>query len=203
MRYLLALLVLAIASPAAAAWTIPNGGGRAALQTPHVRHVQIPAVVRGNAAAQPTPAAFGSAACLQFEDNQTVAEYAYFQFEIPEDWTGGDMTVEIDWVPDSEAMTTTEAVGWVLAYGARAIGEAINGSLTSVPVTVDADIAQYVTTHTPFTLAYNDATNPLVHEDHVFVRVGRVNGGVDTFAGTVCITAFEILYTSDGFPECN
>ena len=201
MRLLICLCALLLSVPAQAAWTIPNNGGRATLGTPHVRHIQIPAATRGAVGTQPTPSAMGTAHCLQFASTGT--SYAYFQWEVPEDWTGGNITVEVDWAPDSGAMSGSDTIQWVIDYGARAVGEALNGSTSQAVGTVDADISQYVTTHTAHTIAYNDPTNPLTHEDHLFFRITRNTGVANDFGGTACITAFEIIYTSDGFPETN
>jgi hypothetical protein len=155
--------------------------------------------MNGNAATNPTPDAFGTVGGLVFPT--TGSKYAYFQWEVPLDWTGGNMTVEIDWVPFSGAMSGTDTVKWDIDYVSKAEGEDLNGTATAVPVTIDADIAQYISTHTPFTLAYNDANNPLVHEDHIYFRISRDTGVANDFAGSVMITAFELLYTSNGIPE--
>jgi hypothetical protein len=163
------------------------------------RHLQFPAVLRGNPSTQPTADGVGSASGLRFSN--VGSKYAYFQWEIPEDWTGGDITVEVDWCPFSGAMGVGDAVKWIVSYGSRAVGEAINGLLTSVPSTTAGAIGQYVTTHTPHTLAAADATNPLAHEDHLFVRVERDNTVAGNWAGDALVTAFEVLYQSNASPE--
>jgi len=167
------------------------------------RHVQFPAMVTGTPANQPTEVDFGTASGLQFAS--VGAEYAFFQFEVGDDWDGvSDMTIEIDWFPDSGAMAGADTVKWDIEYRSIAPGETVtNGVSVTVSVTDDGDYAQYVTEHTPFTLDYDHANQPLTKEDHVFVKVTRDTGVANDFAGTVTITAFEVLYDSIRMPASN
>ena len=57
--------------------------------------------------------------------------------------------------------------------------------------------------HTPFTLAYNDANQPLAKQDHIYFKIGRDVGVSGDFNGTVTITAYEIIYNSVGLPTSN
>ena len=169
--------------------------------TPFTRHVQLPAETVGKLTDQPTPETFGTAACLQFASLGT-SEYAYATFEVGEDWVGGeDIIFEIDWFP---AMTGTETVTWDVTYRSILEGETItNGTAVTVSVTDSGDYSQYVIEHSPFTLDYDNGNQPLVHEDHVFLQVTRDTGVANDFAGTVCVTAFEIIYNANTFAETN
>lgn len=169
----------------------------------YVRHVQVPADIPSNAASNPAVTTMnGVAQCLQFASTGT--EYAFFQWEVPDDWVGGaNMTLEVDWAANSGAMSGTDTVQWVVDYMSKAEGEALSGTTTQATVTNSDDNAQYVAVHSPFTIVYNDANNPLVHEDHVYFRITRNTGVTNDFGGTVCVTAFELIYTSEGIPEGN
>jgi hypothetical protein len=173
-------------------------GGNIAYPT-QTRHIQVPAVLRGNPSTQPTADGVGSASGLKFSNSGS--KYAYFQWEIPSDWTGGDITVEIDWCPFSGAMSGSNTVKWLVSYGLRAVGETIGGTLTVVPSTISGIVGQYVTTHTQHVLAASDADNPIAHEDHLFVRIERDNTVANNWSGDVLVTAFEVLYASNGIPE--
>ena len=50
------------------------------------------------------------------------------------------------------------------------------------------------------TMAYNDANQPITKQDHVFFKVSRDTAVSGDFGGTVTVPAFEIIYTSTGFP---
>ena len=81
------------------------------------------------------------------------------------------------------------------------MGETIGGTLTVVPSTISGIVGQYVTTHTQHVLAASDADNPIAHEDHLFVRIERDNTVANNWSGDVLVTAFEVLYASNGIPE--
>lgn len=169
------------------------------------RHVQIPAVADGLPANQPADVDFFTAGGLQYASSGT--KYAYCQWEIPDDWDGTDIVFEVDWFPDSGAISGTDAVRWTVEYRAIAEGETINNGTS---VTVDngaggdtADYSQYQTKHTRFTLAYNNANQPLTNQDHVFFKISRDTSVANDFAGTVTVTAYEIIYQSKGFPSSN
>jgi len=169
---------------------------------PFTRHVQLPAQTVGNINTRPTPATYGTVACLDFDAGPT-AEYAYATFEVGSDWVGGeDMTLEIDWFPSSGAMAGTDTIKWDITYRSVAEGETItNGTAVTVSVTDSGDYAQYIVEHTPFTLDYDNANQPLVHEDHVFIQITRDVGVANDFAGDVCVTAFELIYNANTFAE--
>ena len=114
------------------------------------RHVQIDAIANGAVANQPTPSDFFTVGGLQYPT--TGAKYAFCQWEVPDDWNGGDVYFEIDWFPDSGAISGTSAVRWTVEYRAIAEGELINNGTS---VTLDngaggdtADYSQYQTKHT-------------------------------------------------------
>lgn len=169
------------------------------------RHVQIPAMLDGKVANQPTSEDFFTAGGLQFAS--TGAQFAYCQWEIPDDWDGTDVVFEIDWFPDSGAISGTSAIRWTVEYRAIAEGELINQGTS---VTVDngaggdtADYSQYQTKHTRFTLTYNNANQPLTNQDHIYFKISRDTGVTNDFSGTVTISAYEIIYQSKGLPTSN
>lgn len=166
------------------------------------RHIQIPAMTTGAVANQPNDVDFFTAGGLQFVT--TGAKYAFCQWELPDDWDGGDIYFEVDWFPDSGATSGTDAVRWTVEYRAIAEGELINNGTS---VTLDngaggdtADYAQYTTKHTRMTMAYNNANQPLTVQDHIYFKVSRDTGVANDFGGSVTVTAYEIIYTSKGFP---
>ena len=166
------------------------------------RHIQIPAKSDGAVANQPVPVDFFTVGGLQFAT--TGAKYSYCQFEIPDDWDGGDIYFEIDWFPDSGAMSGTSAVEWTVEYRAVAEGELINAGTSVTLVSIDnADYAQYQTKHARMTMAYNNANQPLTAQDHVFVKISRNTATANDFSGSVTVSGYEVIYTSKGFPTSN
>ena len=169
------------------------------------RHVQIDAIATGAVVNQPTPSDFFTVGGLQYPT--TGAKYAFCQWEVPDDWDGGDVYFEINWFPDSGAISGTAAVRWTVEYRAIAEGEAIN---TGTSVTLDngaggdtGDYIQYQTKHTRVTLTYNNANQPLAKQDHVYFKVSRDTGVANDFSGSVTVSAYEIIYTSTGLPTSN
>lgn len=185
---------------------INKGGDLTLLGTAkYERHVQIPAVADGKVANQPTAEDFFTAGGLQYAS--AGAEYAYCQWEIPDDWDGTDIVFEVDWFPDSGAISGTDAIRWTVEYRAIAEGELINAG-TSVTLDNGAggdttDYAQYETKHTRFTLTYNNANQPLTAQDHVYFKISRDTSVANDFSGTVTVSAYEIIYQSKGFPTSN
>lgn len=169
------------------------------------RHVQIPVTHTGAVDNQPTPVDVFTAGGDQYPT--TGAKYGFCQWEIPDDWDGTDVYFEIDWLPDSGAISGTDAIRWTVEYRSIAEGELINNG-TSVTLDNGAggdtgDYAQYQTKHTRVTLAYNDANQPLTAQDHVYFKVSRDTGVANNFGGSVVVTAYEVIYTSAGFPTSN
>lgn len=180
-------------------WEIVSG---AEVAVRYVRHIQIAAVVDGTPSSQPAAVDFFTAGGLQF--SASLAKFAFCQWEIPDDWDGTDIYFEVDWFPDSASMSGTDAVRWTVEYRAVAEGELINQG-TSVTLDNGAggdtgDHARYKTVHSRMTLAYNNANQPLTVQDHVFFKISRDVGVSGDFSGTVTVSAFEIIYTSTGFP---
>jgi hypothetical protein len=170
--------------------------------TAYERHIQLAPLAVGNPAALPTAAAAGTAGGYQFASSG--AEYLNVQWEVPDDWDGGDVYFEVDWLPDSGATSGTDTVKWDVAYRAIAEGETItNGTAVTVSATDDSDYAQYTTVHSRFTLAYNNANQPLTKQDHVYFQITRDTGVTNDFGGTVLVTAFEVIYNSTSFPTSN
>ena len=166
------------------------------------RHIQIPAKSDGTVANQPTPVDFFTVGGNQYAT--TGAEYGYCQFEVPDDWDGTNMYFEIDWFPDSGAMSGTDTVEWTVEYRAIAEGELINnGTSVTLTSTDSADYSQYKTKHARVTLAFNDANQPLTIQDHVFVKISRNTGVANDFSGSVTVSGYEVIYTSNGFPTAN
>lgn len=165
------------------------------------RHIQIAAVADGTVANQPTDVDFFTAGGLQF-GTSAPAKYAFCQWEIPDDWDGGDIYFEVDWMPDSGAMTAPDTVKWDVEYRAIAEGEAINNG-TSVTVSYKhiATMSQYQTYHSRVTLAYNSANQPLTNQDHIYFKITRDYTVADDFGGTVTILAYEIIYNSVKIPR--
>lgn len=174
------------------------------------RHVSISASNHGTAANNPLETVMGTAACLQFAS--TPDKTTFFQFEVGEDWIGADdrftagnathdYKVAIDWAPNSGAMSGTDAVKWDIICESVANGEAHGGASTTVTVTITDDILEDIETMTEFTLAYDDGNNPIVHEDHFYCSVTRDTAVANDFAGTVCVTSFELIYNATGIPE--
>jgi hypothetical protein len=169
------------------------------------RHVQIDAVADGTVANQPAQIDLFTVGGLQYAS--VGAKYAFCQWEVPDDWDGGDVYFEVDWFPDSGAISGTAAIRWTVEYRAIAEGELVNNGTS---VTVDngaggdtADYSQYKTKHTRFTLTYNNANQPLTKQDHVYFKVSRDTGVANDFAGTVTVSAYEIIYYSVGLPTSN
>lgn len=165
----------------------------------YVRHIQVPALVTGNVSNSPTPNDYFTAGGLDF--TQTGTKYCFFQWEVPDDWDGTDIKIEVDWVPTSGTKTTPDAVKWNMEYRALAEGELINAG-TSVTLT-NSDTAtqtQYKFIHPQFTATYNDANQPLTKQDHMFFKVSRDNTVANNWAGTATVTAFEIIYNSTKLP---
>lgn len=172
-------------------------------QETYQRHIQVQAIPSGTVANQATGNTVGTAVGLQFAS--TPDKYAGFQWEIPNDWVGGeDITIEIDWMPDSGSMSGDDTVQWILEYRAVAEGELVTqGTAVTVTVTNDDDNAQYLTIHSPFTIDYDSGDQPLTKQDHIFFLLHRNTAVANDFAGTVTGTAFEVLYNSNQMPRSN
>lgn len=163
------------------------------------RHRQLRADLTGTPANQPTEVDFGTASGLQFAS--TGSEYVFVEWEIPSDWDGGDISIEVGWFPDSGATSGTDTVKWDVEYRSIAVGETItNGTSVTVSSTDDGDHAQYQTIHAPHTIAYNNANQPLTAQDHIYFKISRDTAVANDFAGTVTVTAFEIVYNSVAVP---
>ena len=166
------------------------------------RHIQLAASLAGTPANQPTQVTVGTAGGLQFATTGT--KYAYCTWEVPDDWDGTDIVIEIDWCPNSGAMTAPAAVKWDVSYRAVAEGELITaGTVATGTVTVNTSQPQYEFIHSGFTIAFDDANQPLTKQDHVFFEFSRDTGVANDFSGTAAITEFEILYNSVGLATSN
>ena len=167
------------------------------------RHIQVPVLPVGNPASQPTAVDVGTAGGYQFASSGTQEEL-HFQWEVPDDWDGTDIRVEIDWCPDSGAMTAPDTISWVFQYRSIAEGELITqGTIAVETINHSTTTPQYTTVHSPVTFPFNDADQPLTKQDHLYVRCYRDTTVGNDFAGTVVATAFEILYNSTTLPTSN
>jgi len=167
------------------------------------RHIQVGTRKSGNVSNQPTAIDVGTAGAEQFASSGGQEEL-HFQWEVPNDWDGTDIKIEIDWLPDAGAMTGSDAVEWVFEYRAIAEGESIvNGTVATKNEIYAMPTAQYVTVHSPVTLPYNDANQPISKQDHLYVRCYRNTATANDYAGTVAATAFEIIYNSVGLSTSN
>lgn len=165
------------------------------------RHIQLEATANGSPANQPTAVAVGTAGGLQY--GASLTKYAYCQWEVPDDWDGGKIYFEVDWLPDAGDMTNPETVKWIVNYRSIAEGELITqGTVASVEDTyVTDDILQYTTHHSRVQL--NDANQPINKQDHIYFQITRDNGVDDNYSRTVVVTAYEIIYSSVGLPTSN
>jgi len=166
------------------------------------RHVQISATPSGTPASQMDVDTLGTAVGLK--SSSATDQYAGCQWEIPHDWDGTDCYIEIDWLPFSGAMSGTDTVEWIIEYRSIAEGEVITtGTAVTLTSTNADDLSQGQTKHSRMTLAYNNANQPMVAQDHMYFLVHRNTGVANDFAGTALITTYEILYNSKGLPASN
>lgn len=163
------------------------------------RHFILPALLNGNPSNQPAQINLFTASALEFAT--TGAKYAFCEWEIPDDWDGSDVYIEIDWNPNSGAMSGTDTIKWDVEYRSLAVNETINnGTSVTLTETNSNDYSQYQSHHSRFTLTFNDANQPLTAQDHIFFKISRDTSVANDFGGTVAVTAFEIVYTSNGLP---
>jgi hypothetical protein len=139
----------------------------------------------------------------------TGAKYSFCQWEVPDDWDGTDVIFEVDWFPDSGAMSGTDAVRWTVEYRSISTNtaELINNGTS---VTLDngaggdtSDYSQYQPKHSRFTLEFDHADQPLTKEDHVYFKISRDTSVANDFGGSVTVTAYEIIYQSNSLPASN
>jgi len=162
------------------------------------RHIQIPAKLDGSVGSQPTTIDFFTAGGLQYSNVGT--KNAFCQFEVPDDWDGGDMYFEVDWMPDGGA-TTGNNVDFLIEYRAIAEGELLNNGTSVTIYSPDGTgYSQYQTKHARFTLDHDHAHQPLARQDHVYLRISRNNGVSNNYTGTVTVLGYELIYNSVAAP---
>jgi hypothetical protein len=125
-------------------------------------------------------------------------DYLYTSFELFNSWDGTNNIIEIDWTPQTD-ITTGQTVIFVLTYKAVAENEdADTGTAKTITTTYTSSgtTSAGKMIHTPVTLAYNDATQPLSANDHVYIRCNR-DATTDTYAGNVLVTAFERIWIAN------
>lgn len=168
------------------------------------RHLQVPASIAGVGNTPTATVSNTDVLCILWNDTPT-EEYAYFQFEVPSDWDNTtDWTVEVDWHPYSAAIGAGETVIWEYSYRSVAQGENFNQTSDTTSGTFTdggAGTAQYLSIHTGATIPKTGTNQNIAREDHVYMRINRDGSAADTFGGTVCVSAFEILYNSEGMPR--
>jgi hypothetical protein len=112
------------------------------------------------------------------------------------------MFFEIDWFPDSGAMSGNDTVQWIVTYRSIAEGESCQlGTVQTLTSTDSADYAQFVVKHARVTLAYNDANQPMTKQDHVYLAITRNTSVANDFGGSVTVAGFEVIYTSVSVPN--
>ena len=171
--------------------------------TSYERHVIIPARVAGAPANSPTPASNYTVSGLKF--SSALNNTTYCEWEIPDDWDGTDVYIEVDWYPDSGALPSPSVLRWNIQYRAIAEGELIsNGTVVSLNTDYDSavsgTVAQYETEHTKTTIEYDNANQPLTKQDHVYFMITRDVSVTNDFSGTVTVPSFEIVFNSTSLP---
>lgn len=170
--------------------------------TPFQRHIQLPAGASTLGPTAPSGVTYNDVIrCLEFDADN---EASFITIEIPDDWVGGeDIEIEIDWLPNDDDVANGETVKWDFRYRSIAQGEDADGTLTSATATytdVGGTAVQGTIIHTDLDLSWDDANNPLVKQDHLFIEVTRDKAG-DSFPGGACITAWEWIYNSNTFSQ--
>ena len=172
------------------------------LGTPYERHVQLPAGTASLGPTAPSAQTYNTVfRCIEFDSD---AEEAFITFEIPDDWVGNEnMILELDWIPWDDDVTNGETVKWDIQYRASVQNSDVDGTLSSATAThTDSGnvTVQGFMVHTPVTLNYNDANNPLNKQAHLYIQITR-DVTTDTFPGGACITAWEWIYNSNMLPQ--
>lgn len=167
------------------------------------RHVQVPPILSGKTANQPTPEDNFTAGGLLF-DTGPATQYTFLQWEIPDDWDSiSDIIIEIDWYPTT-AMTGSDTIKWDMEYRSIEELEGVNnGTAVTASYTELAPRSQWQFKHSPIIFYYDNVNQPLTRQDHLFVKVSRDIGVANDFAGDVVITEFEIIYNSIAVPTSN
>lgn len=182
-------------------WSTSQGEWTASDDATYTRHLQIPATEVGNPAQIPDKDDIdGIVGCYAFDGGVSVEEL-HLQFEVPDDWDGGDIIFEIDTAP-MVAMIDTETYTFDITYRAVAEGEPLTQGTAATRTssyTSSGATAQYYFTHPQATIDFDDANQPLTKQDHIFIVIDRDNA--DSYASDVCVTAFEIIYQSTGLPR--
>lgn len=126
----------------------------------------------------------------------------YPSIEIRSGWDGANQTLEVDWFPTTD-IANGETVIFNVTYVVKTDGQDVDSgtvasgvmTYTSVGVTSAGTMI-----HTPLTIAYNDANQPLVADAHIYFRFYRDFTG-DTFSGVTCINAFEHIQYISNFSQ--
>lgn len=126
----------------------------------------------------------------------------YVSVEVPTAWDGTDNYLEVDWVPKTDILDT-ETVIWKFEWKCCAAGQDIDhGSSATATVTYTSSGVTSAGTiiHSPCTVAYNNANQPITEEDHIYFKIYR-DFTADTYGGIVLITAFEHVYFADALSQ--
>jgi hypothetical protein len=149
----------------------------------------------------PTATTVGTARGLGFDADN---EAAYLVSEIPLEWDGSNMAIEIHWYPTSgDAVANTEKVKFDVHYRSVAAGEAIdNGTLVTATTTFtggasETDKEYYVTS---VTIVYTGGNQPLTVGDELVMQLDRdvtgEAGGGGSYSGMAIIMKVELEYTA-------
>lgn len=127
------------------------------------------------------------------------AEVIYFNVEVPGEWIGAaDFTIKAKWAP-STAPADTETVKWNIQWRSVAAGEdidAIAASTATATYTQSGTGTAGEEIETSITIPYNDATNPLVVGDTIFVQFNRDVTG-DTYGGKGVVFDWDVVYDAN------
>jgi hypothetical protein len=162
------------------------------------RHIDINIGSVGQGVTSPTETTIGTAGCLTFNAD---AEHVLLTHDMPDDWSGGNITLNVHWAPES-AMADGETVKWDIQYRAIEEGETLtNGDVAEASATYTQSGAgtQYEFLETSITLLAADPNQPLTANDEIPIHFDRDMTG-DTFAGDACVVQWHLAYNSTMIP---
>lgn len=123
----------------------------------------------------------------------------FIEHEVYVGWDGANMFFEVDWLPDS-SLSVGQTVIWKLKYRSIAEGEVIDNlseqTLTLTYTSPTGGTLPGTIIHSRFTIAYNDATAPIVVDDHLHLLIYR-DATADGYNGDCIISNFEFLWYSN------
>jgi len=167
---------------------------------PYTKHVDIPA---GSALLGPNAPGvdvIGTFRALGFSaDNQA----AYLNWEVPDDWAGGDLTLKVYWAAeDGDAIENGETVKWdatyrIIDFDGTEVYDNGNTTLATTTYTEAADPGDDKETHvTSITIDWDDGDNTIAKDQVLGIQFDR-DVGTDTYTGEAQVVRWEIAYTSN------